>query len=121
MNKIGYKVICNKGGLVSARAVGNLQLHYFVDKWTRPHLTGSKLFAFKDLESAQNFSQPEENIYEAELANPTYARRMAWLREDIRNFWLARIKHKKMPEGTYQLAIDGTLHCDAIKLLRKVA
>jgi len=123
-----YKVVRRAPqGLFSATVLARQYrfacVRYEPGKWTRPRI--GKLFAFETLESAQRFcrdllARQRYEIWEAEAENSRNREFMCIIlhltKRALLKFWK---KPGAVPTGLY--APGGTVLCDAIKLVRRVA
>lgn len=130
MNNIYYKVMRYSGNELTSYNVSyntfykslGMSIKYNIGEWTHPIIKKTKLFVFNNLEDAKNLIKREKygySIYECEVINPKeYGPVNIGNTEDL----LKAIKQKKK----YRHLINrcdlpnGTIFCDAVKLIREV-
>jgi len=104
-----------------------LSVHYKINDWTIPNFPGSKLMVFSDIEYAKNFKYIlgwGNHIYTCEVKNPN--KKGMFLRADLnlpRIFFktLALKNKKKKFSHLLRDPIEGTIFCDAVKLIERIA
>jgi len=120
--QIFYKVVDNR--LRSARIFykNGLCVKYQVGSFVYPLVEYTKLFVFDSLWAADKFcSYDWEDIYECEVINPSndisyYCPTI----DDILKMAKARKNKKKFSHLTESIGYEGTVFCDAIKLLERI-
>ena len=134
-----YKVVLQKSDIRFTSCIATddrLSTEYILNKWTFPRIEGSKLFIFKDLQSAQRFIQKLDwkyytcRILECEAQGVVKNAPMISytifnsdsLVNKIKNIW-TRYKNKKkwthLVERSYSFPY-GTLWADSVKLTKLV-
>lgn len=128
-----YKLVTKYRGLLYGfnskfnEAYSLFNVEYAPEIVSVPKFTGSKLFAFDTIQSAQNFffvhdTTVQYELWEAEveLAKDTY-RKIACHPAGVRAFWDSDIQDEIL-EKTIELkdSPEGTLFCESIKLTRQI-
>jgi hypothetical protein len=119
---IYYKVVYNCGEMFSSAAVsGRYCVSYKVGvKTIAPK--GTKLFVFKDLKSAEEFTwRGHPNIFKCKVENPRPIKFIDGniYTSSISSFWEAKRRRKK-PDSHVKPAPRGTLACDSVTLLERI-
>ena len=130
--KIYYKIVKNNSNLTSF-ASHDYRVTYNIAQWTKPHsaLPGSKLFVFDSCKAAKDFmitqSVYDNNnyvIYTCEVINPRKLQVISVLwGSNIKNIWKLWKNKKgyKNNDTVHTRSIPtGTIHADAVKLIKKV-
>lgn len=112
-----YKLVQNRNNEIWSFTYNQHNIQYKVGEWVRPTLANSKLFVFGSLEAAKRYScMPGFSIYSCEVENPTKAELMAdWVFDNLfESFW------NSPKYSNPQRVPNGTVYCDAVKLIEKV-
>lgn len=121
-----YKVLRN--GLVSANVHplpiyinSGISIKYSLGEWTFPKIKGSKLFVFEDLNLARKYANfcCQKILYECEVKNPK-EKGPASSYHIFEILKAIRQKKKYSHLINYKNVPDGTIFCDAVKLIERV-
>lgn len=104
-----------------------LQVYYKLNDWVEPHIKGSKLMVFDSLKSAEEFMTVYgwgSRIYRCEVKNPSkkgiFIKGNYQLVNQLLKVLSLRSKKKKFTNLLDTPAFEGTIFCDAVKLVEKV-
>jgi hypothetical protein len=127
-----YKIVKKENGkLYSCTSTHTLE--YKIGKWTAPVIENSKIFIFKNRETARYFIKANNilkdlYIYKVGVKNPQYCSLLkpvfisiSFLGEnDIKEIW--KMYNNKFPSCGYigQILPWGTMFADKVKLIEKV-
>lgn len=127
--KIYYKVVTSKLRSIVHGNNSILSVQYKLNEWVTPHIKGSSLLVFSNLERAKMFAQGWGGcIYECKVKNPRKKGPFVRFGNTNSGYVYQQLnlliqnyieRHKKLPED-WEDAPDGTVFCSAVKLLRKV-
>lgn len=131
MNKTYYKVVYERNSKELASIFeyfygrNDFSVVYYTEEWTAPVKEGTRLFCFDSLESAKyfiryRFRKSEIKIYECEVKNPGIPKFLSSSLSAtyFNKFWNSK-KKKKSAEWKKR-APEGTVSCDAIRLIKEV-
>lgn len=128
MTQIFYKVV-QRNTLASYNVGHNpyyiesgLSIRYSIGDWTYPKVKRTKLFVFKDLQAARNLVGRDKSyysIYSCEVKNP---KDYGPVNINNTEVLLEAIKNKKKYKHLINMKSvpDGTIFCDAVKLIEEI-
>ena len=123
-----YKVVCMRYDekVSVGSSIHGQCLRYNIDYWTTPKIKHSKLFVFNNINSAKTFANTYLGVgltyvYECEVKNPQklkvivspFTHRL----EDVWKLWKNKKKYSHLL--SWELP-KGTVHVDAVKLIKRV-
>lgn len=124
--KIYYKVVVKIARkLYSCRVVDwyyndKYCTEYIPNEWTSPRINGTRLFIFKDLQSAMNFANKNEEIWECQADGIGQIRPLDST-SFINSYWEDRLKKKSLVKyAEKMIRINGSLSAKRVFLLKKV-
>lgn len=103
-----------------------IKVFYKINRWINPKIKGTKLMVFDSLASAEKFRNKGwgDYIYRCQVKNPSIKGIFVKGNYDLVNNLLKilnlRSKKKKFTNLLYTPTFEGTIFCDAVKLIEKV-
>jgi hypothetical protein len=122
MSDIAYKVL-TPDRMSFTKTKGRIE--YYIARWVYPRVPHSKLFVFDSIENARRAAIPSRHrIYKCEVKNPQGIKYIApfYNYNHVKLFW--KLKHSKKKFSHLQCTSNGvpqgTLICDAVKLIERM-
>ena len=96
-------------------------IQYFIGKWAKPKIAGSRIFVFDSLEDARRFrTNAASKIFACETrGTPTRPKYMSFDWDSIksvRSFWKSKDRRNHPAKDEVP---EGTIYVDAVKLLHE--